>query len=144
MKALVIFDSNFGNTKLVADSIARGLGGARAVSVKDFKSSDLAAVKLLIVGSPIIGWKPTEKMIKFLSTLKKGRLNGVKAAAFDTRIKMFISGNAARKISSALKNAGAEIIIEPKGFFVRGKEGPLLDGEIKNAGEWAKSIKSRL
>lgn len=56
MKALVIFDTNYGNTKFVADSIAGELGeGARSVSVKDLRDSDLAGIGLLVVGSPIIG-----------------------------------------------------------------------------------------
>jgi flavodoxin len=56
MKALVIFDTNYGNTKLVADSIAGQLGeGARSASVKDLRDSDLAGIGLLVVGSPIIG-----------------------------------------------------------------------------------------
>lgn len=56
MKTLVIFDTNYGNTKLVADSIAGQLGeGARSVSVEDLRDSDLAGIGLLVVGSPIIG-----------------------------------------------------------------------------------------
>ena len=56
MKTLVIFDTNYGNTKFVADSIAGELGeGARSVSVKDLRDSDLAGIGLLVVGSPIIG-----------------------------------------------------------------------------------------
>jgi hypothetical protein len=64
----------------------------------------------------------------------------VRAAAFDTRVKMFISGNAARKISKELAEKGATIITEPKAFYVKGNEGPLLNGEIANAKKWANDI----
>jgi len=40
-----------------------------------------------------------------------------------------------------LKEAGAEIMIKPQVFFVKGKEGPLIDGEVERATEWAKTIK---
>ena len=145
MKALVIFDTNYGNTKLVADAVAGELGeGARAISVKDIKDADLAGIGLIVVGSPIIGWKPSEGMGRFLESLGKGRLEGIKAAAFDTRIKKFVSGDAARKISGGLTRAGADVVAKPQPFYVKGKEGPLFDGEIDRAREWAKSLKTKI
>jgi flavodoxin len=145
MKALVIFDTNYGNTKLVADIIAGELGeGARSVSTKDLMEPDLVGIDVLVVGSPIIGWRPSDRMGKFLRSLGRGRLKGLKAAAFDTRVKMFISGDAAKKISRALNNVGAEIIVRPQAFYVRGKAGPLLDGEIERAKDWARSIRTKI
>jgi flavodoxin len=145
MKALVVFDSTFGNTKQIADAIARHLAqGTRCVSVTHFKESDLAGIGLLVVGSPIIGWNPSERMKRFLETLRPGQLAGIKGAAFDTRVKMFFSGDAAKKISNALRKAGADIVAEPHGFFVRGKEGPLFDEELAAAAYWAQEIRSKV
>jgi hypothetical protein len=76
----------------------------------------------------------------FLAKLEKGQLEGIKAATFDTRVKLFIHGDAAKKIAHALKDAGAEIIAEPQPFYVRGKERPLFDGEIEKALTFAKEI----
>lgn len=137
----MIFDSNFGNTKKIAEAIAKKLH-TKAVAVSEVSKTHLENIDLLIVGSPIIGWKPSEKMDKFLAGLRSGQLKNVRAAAFDTRIKLFIHGDGASKISKALENAGAEIITQPKGFFVRGKEGPLLKGEMEKALEWASVISS--
>jgi flavodoxin len=145
MKALVIYDTNFGNTKMVADHLANQLGeGARSISVNDFRDDDLTGIELLVVGSPIVGWKPTEKMGQFLEGLGRDRLKGIKTVAFDTRVKMFISGDAGKKISQALTKAGAEIILGPQAFYVGGKEGPILDGELEKTAEMAKLIKSKL
>jgi flavodoxin len=142
MKALVVFDSNFGNTKIIAETIAKEFGkDTRALSVLDFSVKELEAIDLLIIGSPIVGWKPSEKMRKFLTSLSRGQLKGLKAATFDTRIKIFFHGDAAKKISQELKEAGATIIIEPQAFYVQRREGPLIDGEVEKAAEWAKSIK---
>lgn len=141
MNALVIFDSNFGNTRKIAEAIAKKLK-TKAVQVSEVSKDQLENLDLLVAGSPIIGWKPSEKMKKFLADLKSGQLKNVKAAAFDTRVKLFIHGDAAGKISKALKNAGAEIIAQPKGFFVKGKEGPLLENELEKALEWALVISS--
>jgi len=142
MKTLVIFDSNFGNTKIIAETIAKELP-AKAIAVSEFDTKELEGIDLFVVGSPINAWRPSEKMITFLAGLVKGQLKGVKAAAFDTRVKIFIHGDAAKKIANYLKGAGAEIIVEPEAFFVKGKEGPLLDGEIEKAKEWARTIKSK-
>ena len=145
MKALVIFDTYYGNTKLIAETICKEIGtGCRLLHIRGIRSVDLKGLDLLVVGSPIIGWRPTERISKMLQTLREGDLRDIKAASFDTRIKMFLSGDAAKKISKGLKKAGADIISDPAYFFVKGKEGPLLEGEIQKAIEWAKNLKKLL
>ncbi|MHB8054254.1 MAG: flavodoxin family protein [Candidatus Aminicenantales bacterium] len=142
MNALVLYDTNFGNTKKAAEAIAETLGAA-AVSVSNVKIDDLGNYGLIVVGSPIVGWRPSEKMIAFLAGLGAGRLKNIKAAAFDTRVKLFIHGDAAEKILRSLEGAGAEIAAEPGSFYVKGKEGPLLDGEIEKAKAWAALLKTK-
>jgi len=142
MKSLVVYDSNHGNTRKTAEAIAEILG-ARAIAAADARPEELSGIDLLVVGSPILGWKPSEKTIAFLNSLGKGRLAKVKAAAFDTRVKLFIHGDAAGKIARFLAAAGAEIIAEPRAFYVKGTEGPLFEGEIENARAWAELIKKK-
>ncbi|MFO7928670.1 MAG: flavodoxin family protein [Candidatus Humimicrobiaceae bacterium] len=142
MKALVIFDSNFGNTKKIAEAISDELGEDSKLSpVSDIDIKEIREINLLIAGSPINAWRPSKKMNEFLDSLTVNQLAGIKAASFDTRIKTFMSGDAAKKISKSLKKAGAEILTNPQPFLVKGREGPLLDGEIEKAIKWAKSIK---
>mgnify|MGYP000038166850 CR=1 FL=1 len=143
MKTLIIYDSNFGNTKTIAGAVAESLHG-KSISVNEISIDLLKNVELLIVGSPINAWRATEKIRKFLDRIPQGGLQGIKAAAFDTRVKIFISGNAAKKISKALSKKSATIISEPKGFYVSGNEGPLLDGEIANAKNWGSEILEKL
>lgn len=140
MNTLVIFDSNYGNTQKVAEAIAGELN-AKTSNVSNLIPADLTGIELLLVGSPIIGWRPTDKMGKFLDGLAKDSLKGIKAGAFDTRMNVWYSGNACNKITKKLKNAGAEIIVESKGFYVKGKEGPLVEGELEKAKEWTRTIK---
>lgn len=142
MKAHVVYDSAFGNTKSVAEAVAGSLGAidASPVPVGDFQPNDLAAGDLLILGSPINGWRPTPKIAELLTALGDGHLKGVKAAAFDTRVRMFIHGDAAKKMASSLRSQGADIISEPMPFFVQGSEGPLRPGEIEKAARWGKSL----
>lgn len=140
MKALVVYDSNYGNTQMIANAIAKQLG-TKAVNVADFSKEDLKEIELLVVGSPINAWGPTAKIKKFLNNLTDGDLDEVKVAAFDTRVKLFIHGDAAKKISKGLKKAGGKVIARPQGFIVEGTEGPLGQGEADKAIDWAKAIK---
>jgi len=100
------------------------------LSVSDFNLKELEGIDLLVVGSPIIAWKPSEKMGEFLAGLSNSQLKDIKVAVFDTRVK------------KELKRAGAEISTKPQAFFVKGKEGPLFEGEVDKAIEWTKSIKT--
>ncbi len=146
MSTVVVYDSNFGNTAAIAQTVATELArssvgqGAAAVSVDNLEPESLTGVTLLVAGSPIIGWRPTEKMQAYLATLGPDSLSGVQAAAFDTRVRLFIHGNAAVKISHALEKAGALIVVPPHGFIVEGREGPLAEGQPEQAVEWARSI----
>lgn len=145
MKALVCYDSNFGNTKIIAETIALEFGEeTKTFCISNPSDISLYEIELLIVGSPIVGWKPTEKMQAFLASLKTGQLNKIKAAAFDTRIKLFIHGDAAKKINEKLIELGAEIIAEPQMFYVKGKEGPLFKEEIEKAKKWALLLINKL
>jgi flavodoxin len=146
MNALVVYDSAYGNTQQVAEAIVAPLGPlqAKAVSVADFKASELAEGDLLVVGSPINGWRPTPKITELLSALGDGRLTGVRAAAFDTRVRLFIHGDAAKKMTESLKTGGAEIVSKPMAFFVKGTEGPLRSGELDKAATWAKDLLKRV
>lgn len=145
MKALVIYDSNYRNTQKVAEAIAAEFE-SEAINISSISLSELSQYDLLIVGTPIIGWMPTVKMQEFLSGLKSDQLKGVKATSFDTRVKLFVHGDAMGKVANSLKSAGADICVNPMPFYVAGsKETPyLIDGEIEKAKSWAVSIKSGL
>ncbi len=145
MKVLVCYDSNFGNTKIIAETLALEFGEeTKTFSVSDSSDISFENIDLLIVGSPIIGWKPTEKMQVFLASLNARQLKKIKAVAFDTRVKLFIHGDAAKKINEKLIELGAEIIAEPQMFYVKGKEGPLYKDEIGKAKKWAVLLKNKL
>lgn len=138
--ALVIYDSTYGNTRLVAETIAATLGpDAQCIAVDDVQTGKIPE-GLLIVGCPINAWRPTPKIIKLLSDLSSVGLTGVRAAAFDTRIDSFFSGNAAKRISGGLKSAGAIIISSPQAFYVKDTRGPLAAGQLDKAKSWAKAL----
>ena len=157
MSTLVIYDSssgstansgttaNTGTTEILAEAIAVELGeGTRAVPVDSLGLDSLTGVHVLVVGSPVVVWKPSPRLQAFLAQLRPGTLRGVRAAAFDTRGRTVLHGEAAGKISRALEKAGAHVVAPPTGFIVEGREGPLAAGEMDRAAAWAGSIASVL
>jgi hypothetical protein len=53
-------------------------------------------------------------------------------------------GYAAKPISKGLGKKGGEAVVPPEGFFVEGMEGPLMEGELGRAEEWARTILATL
>ncbi len=156
MKILVIYDSVFGNTEKIAQSVAGALaerGEVETLNVKDATPQKLAGAGLVAVGSPTRAFRPTEGMQAFLKNLPANALNGVKVTAFDTRIALadvnnafltfmaHIFGYAAKPMANAMVRKGGQLAATPEGFFVKGTEGPLKDGELERAAAWAKGIK---
>ncbi|VVB59628.1 Flavodoxin [uncultured archaeon] len=145
MKALVVYDSQYGNTEQVAKIIASsldkyGLKTVKVIHVSKAKAPELKGVKVLVVGSPTQRWAPTEAMQAFLENLPD--LEGVSATAFDTRFKgpWFLTGSAARTIIKKLEQKGAYILEPPHSFFVKAVEGPLDQWEIPHIESWAAVI----
>lgn len=138
MKTLVIYDSAFGNTKLVAESIAKEIN-ADIVHVSDATSQKCKSYELLIVGSPIQGWQPLPAMADFLESIPAKTFSGIKSATFDTRVNLFIHGDATEKMAAKLASAGAEVI-GTNYFYVKGQKGPIKPGETERAVAWGKSL----
>ena len=160
MKALVIYDSQFGNTAQIAQAIGQGLGAAlgnpddvQVCRIASVRPDNLAGLDLLIVGSPTQKFRPTPTTKNWLKSLPKHALRGMRVAAFDTRITeaeinahgvlakfVDIFGYAAQPIAEGLLEKGGQEAAPPEGFYVGGTEGPLLEGELERAAEWARRI----
>jgi flavodoxin len=153
MKAIVVYDSVFGNTEKIARAVAKGLGAetqclrAGAVSI-----AQLAAVDTVVMGSPTRSFAATPAMMSLLEAIPADALAGKKAAAFDTRMLMTgikgllfkkiidKGGYAAPIIAQKLESCGGTLAISAEGFFVKGEEGPLVNGELERAEEWSKTL----
>ncbi|NTU74953.1 MAG: flavodoxin family protein, partial [Anaerolineaceae bacterium] len=137
MKAMVIYDSIFGNTEQVARAVAGALGSPEEVSlfkIGTVKPEQLAGLGLLVVGSPTRAFKATPAVTDFLAALPAGALKGVKVAAFDTRIspqdaknliytivaKLF--GFAAKPMAALLGQKGGELTAPGEGFVVKASD----------------------
>jgi len=161
VKALIIYDSFFGNTEQVAQAIAHALGSPDDIQTLRVGMVDLEklrGVDLIIVGSPTRGFRPSPAISDFLKSITNNGLKGTKVASFDTRFTeqeikasakilpflVNIFGYAAKPIADGLIKKGGKLIAPPEGFYVKGTEGPLLEGELNRAEDWAKGILTKL
>jgi hypothetical protein len=167
MRALVVYESMFGNTKLIAEAIAGGL--ARHSEVESVEVGQAPAVldseiELLVVGGPTHAFglsRPgTRKSaaeqidtplvsagigIREWVTAIGTQSRAVSSAAFDTRIdKPRFPGSAAAAAAKRLGRLGFHQVLPPESFFVEGSTGPLLAGEYERAHRWGESVGSKL
>jgi flavodoxin I len=146
MKALIVYDSVYGNTEKIARAIAEAIapsGEVKVVQAGEASPSELESIDLLIVGSPTHGGRPTPAIQDRINKMPQPSLQGINVAAFDTRIPtklVRVFGYAAGRIAGNLKKKGGTLVASPEGFFVTASKGPLKEGELERAAGWAKGI----
>jgi hypothetical protein len=156
---LVVYESMFGNTALVAEAIADGLRGAGAsveLTPAATAPTNIDDFGLVVVGGPTHVWSmsrprtrgaardqgatavPDSGVREWLAVLQPPRTT-VRAASFDTRMKSRFAGSAARRILRRLHRHGLRGD-ESFHAVVTGMGGPLADGELERARRWAATL----
>lgn len=158
MRALVVFESMWGNTEEVAWAVARGLGDHADVEVLDVSGEvpdDLSDVGLLVVGGPTHAFSMSRPSTRE-DAVTKGAPPGhagrgirewlaglpasesVQVATFDTRVGSVrrLPGSAARGAAKQVRRHHLGHLVDEKSFYVEDMQGPLLDGELARAQEW--------
>lgn len=144
MKALIVYDSTYGNTEKIAKAIGAALTGeVKVLRAGEVNPAELNAFDLLVIGSPTYGGRPMPSVAELLNKIPESAIKGKNIAAFDTRIPTKLAkifGYAADRIAKNLKEKGVNLVVQGEGFFVNGKEGPLKEGELERAASWAKEL----
>lgn len=166
MKALIVYESMFGNTGKVAEAVAEGVRGHMAVELVAADHAPAALpeeVDLLVVGGPTHAFSMTrantrEDAVRQGATAATttgirewiGRLHdgahGELVATFDTRVARtggrvrHFPGSAAKSAAKALRKAGFEVVVPPESFWVEDTAGPLFEGETERARQWGERI----
>ena len=153
LRIMVIYDSYFGNTERIAKKIGETLHlteEVKVIKVSEVEHGMLTRLEYLIVGSPTRAFRPTTAISNLLKELPS--LKDMKVTAFDTRIAkedtksrilgfmVNIFGYAAKPIADSLVKKGGSLVVPPEGFYVMDSKGPLKDGELERATEWARKI----
>ena len=160
MKAVVVYESHWGNTASIARAIAEGLGPETPVLATDeAPGSVLADADLIVAGAPVIAFRLANDSMRqkiaddagdahdkpdlthpsmrdWLERMPAGKGLG---AAFETRIH-WSPGGATGTIERGLQAAGYRRLTKGRKFFVTGTYGPLREGELDAARAWGAEL----
>jgi hypothetical protein len=172
MRAVVVFESMFGDTRQIAEAIGDGLGlefDVTVVPVSRVATVQFGGVDLLVVGGPThvrgmsrprtregaleqaarpengIALEPGAAgpgLREWFTTLTDVPPHG---AAFDTRVQMspLVTGRAAPKIARSLQRSGCQTLVEPESFLVTTKHTALVAGERERARAWGETLAAK-
>lgn len=159
-RAVVIFESLFGNTGAVARAVAAGI--AEYVPVDVFTASEaptsVDGYDLVVVGGPTHALGMTRPATR-QSAVEQGAQGpprtGIRewlaalrrpaeltlAGAFDTRVRVRgMPGSAARGMRRRMSRLGFDTSPPAVSFWVQGTPGPLVEGELDRAREWGADL----
>ncbi|WP_309617155.1 hypothetical protein [Salinibacterium sp.] len=162
--SLVAYESMFGNSHLIAEAIASGLG-ARVLSIHSVDSAQAAATPLLVMGGPthVHGLsrpatrtearRRAEQSAATVTLDVEARGDGLREwldqlvkgpqffAAFDTRVDVpeLFSGSAATKVVRRLEHLHSRELLPAESFLVD-KANRLVDGELDRASAWGLAL----
>ncbi|WP_199433027.1 flavodoxin family protein [Qaidamihabitans albus] len=166
MRALVIYESMFGNTQTIAKAIAAGLSArmdVELVEVGDAPATVAGDVGLIVVGGPTHAFgmsrsstrqdaaeQASEGLVSagrgIREWLAEARIpHGTGVTAFDTKsAKPRLPGSAAAKAHKRLRRLGGRPVAPAETFYVTGVSGPLAEGETERARRWAERLGTTL
>ena len=161
MRALVVYESLWGNTETVARAIAEKLVDLGTIDVMDSDDAPTSVddYDLVVVGGPTHAFsmtrastraeavrshaapnEPTRGIREWLNEVSRPATM-IPAVAFDTRVdKPRLPGSAAKSAKHELRSLGFDTSVKQVTFRVHGYEGPLLDGELDRARAWAGEV----
>jgi len=166
MRALVVFESMFGNTEMIAREVAAGLSIRMPVDVVEVGSAPTRIgddVTLLVIGGPTHAFGMSRSQTRQDAAKQAGGLvvsqgrgirewldevtcsTSVIAVAFDTRVnKKWVPGSAAKSAQKRLRKMGLSAPGAPQSFFVQDTKGPLVEGDKTRARQWGEALSARL
>ena len=156
MKGIVVYDTSYGNTKKIAETVAETLreSGMEVdlFHVKDVKKLSAKDYNFLILGSPTKFGTMSLAIRFFLGKVKSEEWMNKPFAAFDTENPENIEKaraenkewSAAEKISEKLRDKKMNLLLPVLKAAVLGQKGPLVEGEIDRTKEYARELVIKL
>ncbi|MCS7102416.1 MAG: flavodoxin domain-containing protein [Candidatus Korarchaeum sp.] len=148
MRVIVLYESKYGNTRLVAEKIVEGMrkaGGVDDITIKEVKALPVEEVKkydVIIIGSPNHIGGPTWGIKRFIRRMGKLGLTDKWFAVFDTCLGGREYERAVKKMEKLImKNTGQSRILLPGlSIKVKGIKGPIVEGELERCEEFGEKI----
>lgn len=172
MRVVIVYESMFGNTHLIADAIAEGLAPGNEVTVVPVAEAArelLDGADLVVAGGPthIHGMSGARSRAGAVETAHKegsqltldasaegpglrdwlaglGQIHA-RGAAFDTRLagSGLLTGRASKTIAKLLERHGIALLAPAESFLVT-KDNQVRPGEQDRAGQWGRELAALL
>jgi flavodoxin len=143
--ALVVYDTTFGNTKLLAEEIAAGIQDAGEIICvikhhKKLNGCDIRRFDAFLFGGPIHAAMATRGIKSVIKKAAKAGLDGKIVSTFDTH--MGHEGRGVTNMEKLLTKVAPNAYLITPGFSaaVEGFRGPLSKAEIPKAREFGKAL----
>ena len=153
MKAIIVYESKYGNTKRVAETIADGMNEVPETEVvlTEFNNVDLTNIgefDAILIGSPNHFGSATRSIKKFIDSLGKLNLENKWGAVFDTYIAKW-SGDYEKAVKKMEKQIGEKVpgirLVVPRlSIGVAATKGPIVEGEFHKCKEFGIKIANQL
>ncbi len=151
MKGIVIYDTTHGNTRIVAETIAETLKKSGmevdVFYVKDVKKLKAKDYNFLVLGSPTRFGTMSFTVKGFLGRVKDKEWLNKPFAAFDTENPENLEKpewSAAEKIAAKLREKKMDQLLPVLKALVIDMKGPLQEGEIERARDYAGQLAAKL
>jgi flavodoxin len=154
VRVCIVYDTKYGNTKLVAEEIAEGLREVEGIktAISDIETADLGTLSdydALMIGSPNHYSGPTEGVKNLIDGLSGYNFEGKVFAVFDTFVGKnsdFFLGKAVRKMEKAMGEKAPDLKLLAPGLSIRvgGTKGPVVEGELPKCRDFGRKIGSQL
>lgn len=150
MRVLIVYDTKYGNTKLVAEKIAEGMRETEGIEtdighVKNVNLRGVADYDAILVGAPVHFGRPSRTITKFIDKLGKLNLKAKWTTVFDTYLKTdFEKGVKPMEERIVEKAPGLKLILPGLSIQVNGMGGPIARGDLPKCVDFGKRIAIRL
>ena len=152
VKVLVIYDSKYGNTKLAAESILKGIREVEGIEaaigyVKEIDIGKLADYDVIVLGAPNHMGRPSQTIKKFVNRLAELDLKAKNVAIFGTYAgKERDPDRAVKKLEKMAekKLTNLRLISPSLSIRVHGIPGPIVEGELPKCKDFGRRIASQV
>lgn len=146
-KIIVVYESKFGNTRRVAETIVEGINEiVRAEAVlkepDQIEPEEVLDYDLILIGSPNHYGGPTRGIREFIDGLGKIGLEGKLVAVFDTYLGTGFFEKAVKRMEKRIdeKATGLDLIVPGLSIRVEKSRGPIAEGELPKCRDFGKII----
>jgi len=149
-KAVIIYESKYGNTRLVAEEIIKGIKEVSGIEtvlskVNKVDLNQLKESELILIGTPTHFGTATRSIRGFIDKLKKINLDGKAVAVFDTYLGSDYE-KSVKKMETLIKEKvpGLKLVIPGLSIRVDGMKGPISEVELPKCKEFGVKIAAQL